>query len=230
MPRPPLWYLQSIELFAGISEEEMHEMVQGVFDREYENKEFIYTPQDSVENVYILKEGEVTLYKSVDGKHVILDILKPGAVFGNIGFDPESHDKHYAEFTQKGYLCTLPHDYFLQILQKRPEVAFRALKVLNKRLAQYESQIRALSALQAKDRILATVKLLNQKDSGSILPEILRRPTKITHEKLGNMTGLTRETVTKQLNDLAQTGLIQIDKKHIHLTESGVRAVAAIGG
>jgi len=228
MPRPPIWYLQSVELFEGVSEEDMHEMVSGVIDRNYDKNEFIYTPQDKVENVYILKEGEVTLYKSQDGKRVILDILKPGAVFGNVGFDPQAHESHFAEVTQKGYVCTLPHDYFLKILQKRPDIAFRALQVLSKRLAQYEQQIRALSSLQAKDRILATIRLLNQKDEQSILPEVLRKPTKVTHEKLGNMTGLTRETVTKQLNNLAKSGLIAVDHKHIQLTDSGVREVMAI--
>ena len=228
MPRSPLWYLKSVELFAGVSEGDMHEMVSGVIDKLYDPKEYVYTPQDRVENVYVLKEGEVTLYKSTDGKRVILDILKPGAVFGNIGFDPESADRHYAEVTQKAYLCTLPHNYFLQIIQKRPEIALRALKVLNKRLAQYEAQIRVLSSLQAKDRILATIRLLNEKDEQSILPPVLRKPTKITHEKLGNMTGLTRETVTKQLNELEKDGMLTIDRKHIHLTESGVRSVVAM--
>lgn len=70
----------------------------------HDSKEFLYTPSDAVENVFILKEGEVTLYKSIEGKKIILDVLKPGAVFGNIGFDPESGESHYAEITQKAYI------------------------------------------------------------------------------------------------------------------------------
>ena len=228
MPRPLLWYLSAVELFEDVSEEEMHQLVSGVIDREYENKQFLYTPHDRVENVFILKEGEVTLYQSVEGKKIILDILKPGAVFGNIGFDPEAEERHFAEVTQKAYICALPHDYFLQILQTRPDIALRAMKVLSRRLNQYQTQIRALSALQARDRILATLRLLNEKDDQSILPEILRRPTKITHEKLGNMTGLTRETVTKQLKELEAEGLADIKKKYIRLTEKGRKAVMAI--
>lgn len=228
MPRPALWYLSNIELFHGVSEEEMMELISGMLDREYESKQFLYTPKERVENVYILKDGEVTLYQSVDGKQIVLDVLKPGAVFGNIGFDPDSTEGHYAEVTQKSYICTLPQNFFLQILQKRPDVALRAMKIMNRRLSQYQAQIRALSALQARDRILATIRLLNEKEDLSILPEILRRPTKITHEKLGNMTGLTRETVTKELKKLQDEELISTDKKHIRLTERGAEAVMAI--
>ena len=228
MPRSPLWYLSAVELFEGVSEEEMHHMVSGVVDREYDSKQYIYTPHDRVENIYILKEGEVTLYQSVDGKRIVLDILKPGAVFGNISFDPDTSEKHFAEVTQKSYLCTLPHNYFLQILQKRPDIAFRAMKILSRRLNQYQAQIQALSSLHARERILATIRLLNEKEDQSILPEVLRKPTKITHEKLGSMTGLTRETVTKQLKELEAEDFVTINKKHIRLSDKGLIAIASI--
>ena len=89
-------------------------------------------------------------------------------------------------------------------------------------------QIRTLSALQARDRILATIHLLNEKEDSSILPPILRTNTKITHERLGNMTGLTRETVTKQLAELEKEELLYSEKKHIRLTEAGLKAVMDI--
>lgn len=229
MPRPPLWYLKNIELFKGLSDDDMAELLQGILHGEYDARSFLYTPSDTVENVFLLKEGEVTLYRSADGKKIILDVLKPGAVFGNIGFDAQSGESHFAEITQKAFICTLPKNFFLQILQKRPDIALQALKVLSKRVSQYEMQIRTLSALQARDRILATVHLLNEKERESILPPLLRMHTKITHEKLGNMTGLTRETVTKQLAELENDGMIVITRKHIELTEMGRKAIMDIG-
>jgi CRP/FNR family transcriptional regulator len=229
MPRKPLWYLQNIELFAGVSEEDMAELIKNVTQKQYDRRQFLYTPEERVENVFILKEGEVTLYKSMtDGKRVILDILKPGAVFGNISFDPDTGEPHYAEITEKAFICTLPHDYFLQVLARRPDIALRALTILSRRLQQYELQIRALSSLQARERILATVRLINEKDEHSILPKVLRRPTRLTHEKLGAMTGLSRETVTKLLSELKHDGLVDVHGKVIRLTENGQKAVAML--
>lgn len=226
--RPPVWYIKNMELFAGLSDEGMMEVISGMVDKEYASKCFLYTPRDCVSNVFILKEGEVTLYQSMEGKKIILDVLKPGSVFGNIGFEECGTERHFAEVTQKSYICTLPHNFFLQILQKRPDVALRALHVLSKRLSQYETHIHALSALRAKDRILATIRLLNEKEDASILPSILRSPIKVTHEKLGSMTGLTRETVTKQLQELEQNSFLTNDRKHIRLTEKGMREVMAL--
>ena len=229
MPRPPVWYLQNVELFRGLSDHEMMEIVSGMLDKEYESKHLLYNPDEKLDMVYILKEGEVTLSKVVEGRKIILDVLKPGSVFGNISFDPDGGEMHYAEVTQKAYICTLPGNFFLQIIQKRPDVALRALKVLSKRVSQYEMQIRTLSALQARDRILATIRLINEKEESNILPPLLRTHTRLTHEKLGNMTGLTRETVTKQLAELEKEGLITSNRKHLWLTEKGQRALMDIG-
>ena len=211
MPRPPLWYLQKVDLFSDMSDEEMMEVIEGMEDREYPHKHMLYTPQEQVEKTYILKEGEVTLYKSTpDGKKIILDILKPGSIFGNIGFNAD--EGHYAELTQKSYVCTLPPNFLVQLMKKNPEVALRALQLLSKRISQYESQLKFLSMLGAKERILSAVRLFNKKEEKSILPAILRMPTKMTHEKLASVTGLTRETVTKQLQKLEE--LVKIKSKN----------------
>jgi CRP-like cAMP-binding protein len=229
MPRPVHWYLKKVELFANMSDEEMDEIIQGITMQEYPCKHILYTPQEAVEATYILKEGEVTLYKTTpDGKQVILDILKPGAIFGNIGFDPGASEGHYAEISQKSYVCTLPPNFLVQLMKNKPEVALRALQILSKRISQYESQLKFLSMLGARERILSAIRLFNEKEDKSILPSVLRIPTKVTHEKLANMTGLTRETVTKQLQKLEQEQLIQSENKHIRLTENGVKTVLAI--
>lgn len=204
-------------------------MISGLMHQEYSNKELIFTPDESIEKTYILKEGEVTLYQMLDGKRVVIDILKPGSIFGNIGFDQQSSEGVYAETSQKTYICTLPQDFFLQMMKKNPKIAMRAFSVLSKRITQYQSQLRFLSILNARDRILATIKLLNEKDDQSILPAILRTPTKITHEKLASMTGLTRETVTKQLQKLEEEGLITADRKQLRLTQQGKNIANEIG-
>ncbi len=221
MPRPPIWYCKQVELFADLREEEIMEIVGGANHQEFPTHQVLYTPEEPLELTYILKEGEVTLYKMSDGKKVIVDILKPGAVFGNIGFSPEIERGVYAETSQPSFICTLPRDFFLKLLQKKPQIAVRAFAMLSKRIAQYQSQLQFLSSLNAQYRILATIELLNKKDDRSILPPVLRKRTIITHEKLAGMTGLTRETVTKQLKKLSQEGLITLDHKYMRLTKQG---------
>ena len=86
-----------------------------------------------------------------------------------------------------------------------------------------------MSVLTAKDRILVAIHLLNEKDKQSIIPTMLRRATTITHDKLANLTGLTRETVTKQVQELQKEGLVMSEKKMFTVTEAGKAAVEKLG-
>ena len=228
MPRPVLWYLQKVDLFSSMTDEEMMDVIENMEDHEYACKHVLYTPEDLLEHSYILKEGEVTLYQQVGDKRVVLDILKPGAMFGSILEGDGVEEGHFAEVTQDSYICTLPHDFFVRLAQKRPDIALKAIQTLSRQLSEYHTHVRLLSMLSAQERILVMMHLINRKDDRSILPSILRIPTKLTHEKLGGLTGLTRETVTKQLQELERRGLIQVQKKHIRLTEMGSDVVAGL--
>ena len=227
MPRPNKWYCEKVELFAGLTDTEMQEIIPGILHEEYKRGQLIYAPHDQTQHTCILKDGEVTLYTLVEGKRVILDILNPGAVFGAFSTQ-ETEQQMYAEASQNTAVCKLPHDFFLKLMQRKPQVAMRAFGILSKRIAQYQLQVQLLSGLAARERILATIRLLNAKEQQNILPPILRRPISITHEKLANMTGLTRETVTKQLNQLIEENLVQVHKRHMRLTAQGKAAIASI--
>lgn len=227
MPRPHKWYCEKVELFAGLTEAEMQEIIPGILHEEYKKGQLIYAPHDRTQHTCILKDGEVTLYTLVEGKRIILDILNPGAVFGAFGTQ-ETERQMYAEASQNSAICKLPHNFFLKLMQHKPQIAMRAFSILSKRIAQYQLQVQLLSGLAARERILATIRLLNAKEEQNILPPILRRPISITHEKLANMTGLTRETVTKQLNQLIEENLVQVHRRHMRLTAQGKTAIADI--
>jgi len=227
MPRPHKWYCEKVELFAGLTEAEMQEIIPGILHEEYKKGQLIYAPHDRTHCTCILKDGEVTLYTLVEGKRVILDILNPGAVFGAFGTQ-ETERQMYAEASQNSAICKLPHNFFLKLMQHKPQIAMRAFSILSKRIAQYQLQVQLLSGLAARERILATIRLLNAKEEQNILPPILRRPISITHEKLANMTGLTRETVTKQLNQLIEENLVQVHRRHMRLTAQGKTAIADV--
>jgi CRP/FNR family transcriptional regulator, cyclic AMP receptor protein len=225
--RPPLWYLQKIELFDTLSDAQMDSLMTSIEHCELPKKHIIYTPHTQDNKTYILKEGEVLLYQIAEegSKKIIIDVLKPGTIFGNIGYEDGNSASTFAEVSEKSYVCILPPNFFILLITTYPTIAIKAFKLLQKRIMQYESQLKFLGVLNAKDRILVAIHLLNEKDAQSILPALLRRATNITHDKLASLTGLTRETVTKQLIQLQKEGCIISNKKQILVTEYGKNVV-----
>ncbi|MDA1061003.1 MAG: Crp/Fnr family transcriptional regulator [bacterium] len=200
------WYLQQIDLFQGISDEEVMKIANKVVEKKCSKKELLYTPFDSNDSICVLKKGEVTLYYSHYGKKLIIDVLKPGSIFGSIDFKEGTND-HFAEVTEDAYICFFTIEDFQKIIQAKPELMIRFLKIMSDRLSDYEQRIKS-GIFDAKEKILHHLELI-EKNRNSFLGKL--KKTKITHEKLAAHTGLSRETVTRAITALKKEGRIGIN-------------------
>lgn len=210
MPEDKVWYLKQINLFEGMDESEMMDLASKAFEKSCNKKEVLYTPFNSTNLIYILKQGEVTLFHSKDGKKIIIDILKPGSIFGNISFEPQNNT-HFAEVTEDAFICTLNLDDFLGIIQSKPELLNKFMNILLDRLSEYEMRIK-LNLLSSKERVLEAIEALEDKNAHSFLNALRGKKRKITHEKIAEYTGLTRETVSRSLSELKKDGKISSDE------------------
>ncbi|PIR55117.1 hypothetical protein COU74_02970 [Candidatus Peregrinibacteria bacterium CG10_big_fil_rev_8_21_14_0_10_36_19] len=197
------WYLQQIDLFAGIPDSEIMSIAKNMKEKTCSKKELIYIPEEENSFIYILKKGEVTLYNSHMGKRLIIETLKPGSIFGNISFE-ESKSTHFAEASQDSYICIFTAEDFAKILQERPKIMMRFLQIMSDKVQQYENRLKS-GLFDAKEKILQQLEL-QQKANDNPLNKLFGRKTAITHERLGQLTGLSRETVTRAVNELKKEG------------------------
>lgn len=204
MTNNKFWYLQQVDLFKGISDEEIMKIARNIVEKKCSKKEILYTPFDINNKILLLKKGEVTLYYLHHGKKLIMDVLKPGSIFGNISFEEKNHT-HFAEVTEDAYLCMFEVGEFLKILQAKPEVMMRLFKEVSTRLTDYESRLKG-GLFDAKEKIIHHLELLKSKKG--FFSRLSSKKSRITHEKLAQLTGLSRETVTRGITALRKEGKI----------------------
>ncbi|MFA5905725.1 MAG: cyclic nucleotide-binding domain-containing protein [Desulfobacula sp.] len=84
---------------------------------------------------YLVKTGEVTIYKIIDGEKRILSRLGPGEVFGEMGIVTESPRTAYAEASEYCELVVIDKDTLLDMLKKSPKLIQSITLLLMKRLA-----------------------------------------------------------------------------------------------
>lgn len=203
------WYLQQVDLFKGIPDEEIMKIAQKIEEKKCAKKEVLYTPHENTNYICVLKKGEVTLYNSHRGKKIIIDVLKPGSIFGNITFQENEQNTHFAEVTEDAYICFFKPDDFLSVIRAKPELMIKFFRVISKRLTEYEKRIKS-GLLDAKEKILHHLTILEEKNKSGILNRLFGNKGRITHEKLAEHTGLSRETVTRAITDLRKEGVIEI--------------------
>ncbi len=201
-----LWYIKQINLFEGIKDQDIMAIAEKMVEKKCTKKEILYTPFEVTNSVYILKQGEVTLYNSHLGKRLIIDVLGPGSIFGNITFQPEQHT-HFAEVTEDAYMCIFPMEDFMKIVQAKPEITFQLLNIMSQRLRDYENRMKG-GLYDAKEKIIHTLEMMKQKREKGLLSKLFPNSSRVTHQKISHHTGLSRETVTRAITDLKKEGRI----------------------
>lgn len=203
--------LKDIDIYEGISDEEIVCIAKNSHDKELKKKNLIYSPYEDNTNIYVLKKGEVHLYHFVNEKKVVFDILTPGAVFGC--FNPaEKRHTHFAECTRDAFLCVTPVKEFLMIVAEKPEMMLRFMQKIAARLKEYEQKLE-VSTGSAADKIMYEISRIKGKRSKNFFGKIFNIPLRITHEELSYVTGLNRVTITRTLKELKKEKRLKIDEE-----------------
>lgn len=173
---------------------------------------YIYSPHDGLDrNVFLLKEGEVVLYHSRDGKRTIFDVLGPGSLFGN--FLPNAEGAtHYAEALPGSRICILMPEDFQKVVAKHPEVLTRLLQKLSSRLHDYEHKLK-LDTGSALEKVLGELRRYSRKKRNPFALLSKDAPLTLSHDKIAELTGLNRVTVTRTIKLLKLQGDIDVDDK-----------------
>ena len=204
------WYLSHTDIFAGIPEREIMQIAANAEDHRCTSVMQLYTPHGEKDRrVFILKEGEVILYHSRDGKRTIFDVLGPGTLFGN--FLPAAEAaSHYAEALPGSRVCILAPEDFQRVVSAHPEVLVRLLATLSSRLRDYEEKLR-LNTGNAMEKVLCELQRYSRKKRNLFSLFVARIPIALSHEKIAELTGLNRVTVTRMLKLLRLRGDIDLD-------------------
>src|SRR6266851_8368687 len=76
-----LWYLRRLNLFEGMTDEEIEQVSNELRIRHCGPRQPVLMPGS--DRVYLLKEGRIRLYHLLDdGKEVTTAVLRPGQLFG----------------------------------------------------------------------------------------------------------------------------------------------------
>lgn len=217
-------YLTEVDLFEGLPDVEVKEIAHQTHMRRYSKGEIIYSSADQSEVLFILKEGQVKIYRlSAEGKELTTALLGPGRIFGEMALVGQGMYEAFAEAIQDCVLCTMTKDDVKALLTRRPEVALRLLEIVSRRLGDRERTLEDLAFKNVAER-LAKLLLHLSEEVDSDLHEV----PKVTHQQLAEIVGTSRETVTRTLHEFKIKKLIEMEGHRIILRDPA--ALKGLGG
>ena len=213
--------LKGVELFSELNEEQLGMIANLVIVKNYNRDETVVLEgDDSVQALYLIATGSVQVYMTgIDGRETILSFLERGDFFGEMSLiDGEPRSASVRTVTD-AKLLVIHRESFLSLIRKTPEIAMALMSELCKRLRKANKQIGSLSTMSVSGRVAGTLLNLMQErgvrihtDNGNMVTVIHNRPTQ---QQLADMSGTTRETVSRICSMLVRANAIAMTGKDI---------------
>lgn len=207
-----------IQLFDGLGPDDMAEITAAARALRKERGEFVYTPGDRAETVYVLRKGRIKLsVLSESGKEFAIDIFQPGDIFGEFALVDDTTRSNMAQALDDALMWVFGKRDFLKLLETRTKLAMNYIRLVGGRRRRMEKK---LSDITTKDVAARVCELLHEISTTSAAahpaaPELL---VPLTHHDVASLIGASRQTTTTVLNDLERRGIIELGRGWIRVT------------
>jgi CRP/FNR family cyclic AMP-dependent transcriptional regulator len=155
---------------------------------------------------------------SADGKELVLNIIDRGGLFGEIALldgQPRSADAVAIDDTE---LLVLDRNRLLPFLTAHPEIATRLIEVLCQRLRSTSEALEDALLRDAPSRVARGLLRLaatfgKQQATG------LRLDIKLSQQQIGNLIGISRESINKYIVEWTRAGYVAVNDGFITILD-----------
>ena len=221
-----------MQLLAGhpvlrrLPEAELDGLLRRATTQNFGERTRIFDQGDSGRTVMAVVDGYVKLAALTQaGREVVLEVVGPGAVFGELAVLNGWPRAAEAEALSPCRILVIDGAEFVRTLMRQPDAMLEVLRMLSERLRAVTELMTDAVDLPAPARLVKALLRLAALHSHAV-PGGLRIDLVLSQRELGAMTGLTRESINKHLSGWRDSGWVQLDDRAIVLTD--LRALRAL--
>jgi CRP/FNR family transcriptional regulator len=216
-----LWHLKRFNFFTCLSMSEMMDFSRNAIEKRFAKKDMIFLPGDNSDKVYLLKSGVVKVSKYSDaGKEIILAMVNPGEIFGEMALIETGKREMVAEALMDSYVCIVSRELFMRYLQRNPEMSLQITKIMGLKFKRMGQKVEDLIFRNVYQRLAGLLIHLTDEYGYHKNNKTYIR-VKLTHYDIASLIGSTRETTTACLNDFRREGLLEFDGRKIVILDRG---------
>ncbi len=198
-------------LLAQLDDDALDSLLAVASERQFTNGQVIFQKGDPGTSMMAVLQGRVRISAySEDGREIILNMIEPGQLFGEIALLDGKERSADATVMGKTTLLVLDRRNFVPFLEANPKIMIRLFDVLCNRLRQTSEMVESIAFLDFGAR-LAKLLLHMAENYGVENDKGLLINFRISQADLGNLIASTRESVNRQLNAWVQEGIIALE-------------------
>ncbi len=199
---------RKVSLFSSLSEEELRDVLDLILRRFIPKGEPVCLEGDRSDSLIIVNRGSLKTHsESRDGKEQILYILQEGDFIGDLNLLKTGTYSFSITALEDTDICTIQKSDFDTLIRQNPAISLKMLAYAHDRISSLESLIQTLTLKDADARLAVFLHGMAERnaDTESSIPEFT---LPLSREEIAAAIGLTRETVSRKLSQLASEGII----------------------
>lgn len=199
-------------MFEGLTEKELEPIVKMSREQYLKDKERLFWEGEEKQSFYMLGKGTILISKLTEsGDESLINVLGEGEIFPHTGFFHKSPYPGTATAKRNVQVLAIPIEGFESFIRKKPELAFKIIQVMNKKIVYLQRKLNEVLSLNVESRLKSTF---------SYLVDVHGNVIQLTHQELGNIIGASRETVSRQLKKWEREEFVEVKKDRIIVKQS----------
>ena len=208
-------FLESVELFAGLSPMTLDRLVELSATRSLAANEVLCHKGDEAGQLYGVLRGRLkAVGSSSDGREVVFVVMGPGEVSGEIALIDGRPRSATIVAVEASELLVIGRREFLAFLRDDREAAIQLCQVLAAYVRRLSDTVEDAYYHKLPVRLAKKLLMLGR-EHGDEQPNGTRISVKLSQRELGELVGKTREAVNKQMRAWTDDGILAMDGGHI---------------
>lgn len=208
-------FLSRQPLFSDVGEHALHRLAEACQLSRLERGEMVFHVGDPCEAFCITVVGQVKLYViAPNGNEKVIELIGPGGSFGEalmfLGKPYLVNAQALADTT----LLFVPRQALVYELESDPKFAMRMLAGLSRRLHGLVGDVQAYALQSGVQRVIGYLLRGAGDDEGELVVSL-----PVSKATLASRLSLTPEYFSRVLRELEDAGLIEVDRRDIHIKD-----------
>jgi CRP/FNR family cyclic AMP-dependent transcriptional regulator len=204
-PGVSLTVLRALPIFEMLDDECLRPLTRVAMLRHIPRHTVVLHAGDHTDNIYFVLSGALKVQVSdEEGREVILSMLGPGELFGEMGVLDDHPRSATVLAVESSDVVVMGKEDFKHCLVDNPDVSLFIMRSLTKRLRLADRNIESLALLDVYGRV---ARLLLESAETIDGRKVVTH--KMTKQDIAKMIGASREMVSRVMRDLTAQGLIQ---------------------
>jgi len=180
-------------------------------------KDILFIEGDSPNHLYYVISGKIKTFKTNDlGKEYITEIYKTGDFFGYVALFEDENLKESAMAIENSEIALIPRQDFFKLLYTNKDVSMKFIKFMSNSLSEAEQRLLQLAYDSARKRVAEALLFVAKKYEIDGKNELSFNPLR---ENISALAGISPESVSRNLTDFRDEGLIQTENGAIKIMD-----------